>query len=167
MKWWSLLLTCALAASACARSPAPAPDAEPSAPPVETTESSATVTATATAATGAACASSDACGPGQRCTTEDGACDRPPGCAEGDICPTVCYGVCASGAAGAEGPDACRTDADCATVAHYCDGCHCLARNRDAPKPVCEGKPVSCVADPCDSATAQCVEGACRLAAPE
>lgn len=40
------------------------------------------------------CASSDACKKGEYCTTEDGACDRPPGCGPNDTCPSVCYGVC-------------------------------------------------------------------------
>jgi len=40
------------------------------------------------------CASSEACGPTEFCTTETGDCNRPPGCRRGDICPTVCYGVC-------------------------------------------------------------------------
>jgi hypothetical protein len=41
-----------------------------------------------------ACASTAECAAGQRCTTEDGACKRPPGCGPKDICPAVCYGVC-------------------------------------------------------------------------
>jgi hypothetical protein len=43
-----------------------------------------------------ACASSAECAAGERCTTEDGACNRPPGCGPRDICPTVCYGVCST-----------------------------------------------------------------------
>jgi hypothetical protein len=42
-----------------------------------------------------ACRSTSECPLGARCTTEDGACNRPPGCKPGDICPAVCYGVCA------------------------------------------------------------------------
>ena len=43
-----------------------------------------------------ACASSQQCPQGQYCTTEDGACGRPPGCGPNDICPMVCYGKCAT-----------------------------------------------------------------------
>lgn len=43
-----------------------------------------------------ACASSASCPAGQHCTTEDGACNRPPGCGPTDICPAICYGVCTS-----------------------------------------------------------------------
>lgn len=41
-----------------------------------------------------ACASSSQCPTGSHCTTEDGVCNRPPGCKPGDICPDLCYGVC-------------------------------------------------------------------------
>jgi hypothetical protein len=40
------------------------------------------------------CVSSLACGAGEYCTTEQGACNRPPGCGPNDVCPDVCYGVC-------------------------------------------------------------------------
>jgi hypothetical protein len=48
------------------------------------------------------CASSESCPDGQICSTEEGACDQPPGCGRtgtgtGDAfvaCPAVCYGVC-------------------------------------------------------------------------
>jgi hypothetical protein len=40
------------------------------------------------------CVSSDTCRTGEFCTTELGACHRPPGCRRGEICPAVCYGVC-------------------------------------------------------------------------
>lgn len=45
---------------------------------------------------GAPCASSASCGKGEVCTTEDGVCNRPPGCSPGMICPAVCYGTCRS-----------------------------------------------------------------------
>jgi hypothetical protein len=41
-----------------------------------------------------ACASSAECPVGAHCTTEDGVCNRPPGCKPEDICPAVCYGTC-------------------------------------------------------------------------
>jgi hypothetical protein len=47
---------------------------------------------------GAPCASSATCGKGQVCTTEDGVCNRPPGCRPGMICPTVCFGTCRAAA---------------------------------------------------------------------
>lgn len=40
------------------------------------------------------CRSSDECPKPTYCTTEDGVCNRPPGCRPGDICPAVCYGTC-------------------------------------------------------------------------
>lgn len=41
------------------------------------------------------CASSAECKPGLICSTEHGACNRPPGCdAPGAICPAVCFGTC-------------------------------------------------------------------------
>ena len=43
---------------------------------------------------GTPCASSAQCAGGEYCTTEDGVCNRPPGCGPSDICPAVCYGVC-------------------------------------------------------------------------
>jgi hypothetical protein len=46
------------------------------------------------------CASSQACGAAEYCTTETGTCNRPPGCEDGQGCATVCYGVCR--------PDVCR-----------------------------------------------------------
>lgn len=44
---------------------------------------------------GKPCASSAECAASQYCTTEDGVCNRPPGCRPGEICPAVCYGTCA------------------------------------------------------------------------
>jgi hypothetical protein len=41
------------------------------------------------------CTSSASCAPNEHCTTEDGECSRPPGCGSTDICPAVCYGMCA------------------------------------------------------------------------
>ncbi len=46
-----------------------------------------------------ACASSQSCPDGGYCTTEDGACLRPPGCGRGMLCPAVCYGWCVPPAA--------------------------------------------------------------------
>jgi hypothetical protein len=45
-----------------------------------------------------ACASSSQCAAGEHCTTEDGECNRPPGCGPGTICPALCYGTCSSSA---------------------------------------------------------------------
>lgn len=135
--------------------PAPPPKAEPAPPPAE-----------AQGALGAPCASTAACQAGLTCTTEAGACDRPPGCGPEDICPAVCYGVCAEAAA-AEG--ACESDADCRAFSDYCGGCACEALRADAPDPKCSSKPVSCVMNPCRGKVARCLEGACVLrdAAPE
>ena len=43
---------------------------------------------------GTPCASSGSCAAGEVCTTEDGACNAPPGCGAGLACPAVCYGTC-------------------------------------------------------------------------
>jgi hypothetical protein len=40
------------------------------------------------------CRSSADCRAPLYCTTEDGVCNRPPGCGPDDICPAVCYGTC-------------------------------------------------------------------------
>lgn len=109
------------------------------------------------------CASSSACEPGGRCTTEDGACDRPPGCGPDDICPQVCYGVCRSGAAAKPTTGAaCERDEDCQVVSYYCDRCQCLALPAGAVAPKCEGKKVMCVADPCMNRRAVCSRGVCE-----
>jgi hypothetical protein len=43
---------------------------------------------------GGSCYSSEQCGRGEYCSTEDGDCLPPEGCAEGEACPDVCAGVC-------------------------------------------------------------------------
>jgi hypothetical protein len=43
---------------------------------------------------GKPCASAADCARGETCTTDRGACDRPPGCGPQDICADVCYGAC-------------------------------------------------------------------------
>ena len=104
------------------------------------------------------CASSDACRPNEFCTTETGACNRPPGCGRGDICPAVCYGVCRPRRV------ECRRDADCRTFSDYCTGCDCRAlANREAD-PVCPGPGVQCFVEPCFNQRAVCVAGQCELA---
>jgi hypothetical protein len=50
------------------------------------------------------CASTASCAAGEHCTTEDGDCNRPPGCGPTDICPDLCYGVCAKDPAPPSGP---------------------------------------------------------------
>ena len=45
---------------------------------------------------GAPCASTSSCAMGEVCTTEDGVCNAPPGCAANVPCPAVCYGTCRS-----------------------------------------------------------------------
>jgi hypothetical protein len=45
-------------------------------------------------AKGKPCASAADCAKGEACTTDRGACDRPPGCGAEDVCADVCYGVC-------------------------------------------------------------------------
>lgn len=48
------------------------------------------------AAAAVPCASTASCAMGEVCTTEDGACNAPPGCSMGVACPAVCYGTCRS-----------------------------------------------------------------------
>lgn len=114
---------------------------------------------------GEPCAETKSCQGGLTCTSELGACDRPPGCLSADICPDVCFGICAgpdpSGPRGAS----CRVDADCRTSADYCGGCRCAAVPVRAPDPRCRQRPANCVADPCRGQVAGCVEGACVLRA--
>jgi hypothetical protein len=40
------------------------------------------------------CASSTQCAKTEHCTTEDGVCNRPPGCGPNKLCPALCYGTC-------------------------------------------------------------------------
>lgn len=157
-----LALVPLLAALGCPKSgpdkaPASAPAAEPtpaavSAPPPE---------APPKVAAGGPCAATQVCAEGLVCTTEAGACDKPPGCGPDDICPQVCYGVCeAPPAAAAPG---CKTDADCRTFSNYCGGCGCDALAASAPDPKCAERPVNCVMNPCQDKVARCLEGACVL----
>lgn len=109
---------------------------------------------------GTACASSEACPAGAHCTTEDGVCNRPPGCKDGDVCPAVCYGTCEA----AKPPQAeCRTDADCRTFGFMCTGCDCLALASTEAEPTCSGPGVRCLADPCLNKAAVCDAGQCRI----
>ena len=62
-------------------------------------------------------------------------------------------------------PGSCSSDADCAAVASYCDGCTCSAQSTSDGAAVCYGTQVSCFADPCLNQTATCVQGVCQLAA--
>jgi hypothetical protein len=58
------------------------------------------------------CRSSNQCGPGRYCTTEDGVCNPPPGCRPGSICPAVCFGTCQTRAV-ACGPTSCPAGQVC------------------------------------------------------
>jgi hypothetical protein len=102
------------------------------------------------------CASSEQCKANEFCTTETGACNPPPGCRPGQVCPTVCYGVCRRSIE-------CRRDRDCRTFSDYCTGCDCRALARGEPDPVCPGPGVQCFVDPCLNQHAVCVGGQCEL----
>jgi len=130
---------------------APTPAAEPP-PPAEPTK----------VAEGGPCAATAACAEGLVCTTETGACDKPPGCGPEDICPQVCYGVCAAPKGGGDEPG-CETDADCRTFSNYCGGCACDALLESEAEPKCASRPVNCIVDPCRGRVARCLEGACVL----
>jgi hypothetical protein len=43
------------------------------------------------------CAFEAECGGGRVCLTNFGACNTAPGCKPGDLCATLCYGVCVAG----------------------------------------------------------------------
>jgi hypothetical protein len=61
-------------------------------------------------------------------------------------------------------PSSCATDADCRTYSNYCGGgCECLALSTSEPDPAACANPVACLVDPCASATAVCMNGACSL----
>lgn len=106
-----------------------------------------------------ACASSNACGSAEYCTTEDGVCNAPPGCGPGQVCPALCYGLCAPRPA----QGSCSSDADCRTFSDYCTGCDCRALSIKDPDPTCSGPGVRCFADPCMNQAAHCTEGKCVL----
>ena len=168
-----------LFATGCPRAQEPAPpDARPQAPATRPAEPPRTEQPAETppgeAPEEGACASSEQCGEGQRCTTEDGVCLRPPGCGPEDICPMVCYGVCvdrpAEGAAApppaepaAVAPARCKADADCVTFSDYCTGCDCRALGKAQAAPGCSGPGVRCLRDPCADATARCKGGICAV----
>jgi len=145
---------------------APPPEAPPpAAPPPEAPPPAATPAA---GTAGAPCAATAECGAGLACTTEQGACDRPPGCGPEDMCAAVCYGVCAAPQASAPNPEptptpgpACETDADCVTFSSYCKGCGCLALKKGTKPPKCPSKPVNCLVDPCRGRSVSCQAGQC------
>lgn len=108
------------------------------------------------------CASTAECGEGRICSTETGACDRPPGCGPEDICAAVCYGTCVDRPAAATG--SCQTDADCRAFSDYCTGCDCRALAKGAPDPTCAGPGVRCLVDPCLDKRGRCDGGRCVIA---
>ncbi|MEM7676597.1 MAG: hypothetical protein AAF449_11400 [Myxococcota bacterium] len=175
--WISLLLLSAAACSKAAdRAPAPAAPAPASAPvdesapemkPASAPAAESANRAAAIGSEGVACASSSACPAGFVCTTESGACDRPPNCGPNDICPAVCYGLCERAMAPPKGAAVtCIRNNDCRTFSDYCGGCNCEAIGVDDEDPMCGGEKVKCVADPCQNKVARCVEGQCIIADP-
>src|SRR5688572_28437005 len=69
------------------------------------------------------CASTPECAAGHRCSTDDGACEKPPGCKPGDLCAAICYGVCTSTTTTLPPPGRCTSDEDCRMFSDYCTGC--------------------------------------------
>jgi hypothetical protein len=65
------------------------------------------------------------------------------------------------------GPSKCQTNADCRLFSDYCSGCDCRALSTHEPDPKCPGpdsaSAVRCMADPCGSSTAVCVNGTCSV----
>ena len=83
---------------------------------------------------GAPCASSGSCAAGEVCTTEDGACNAPPGCGGGLACPAVCYGNCRPAK---DGP-ACGTVRCAAGMVCCNDSCGtCTPPNGGCTKQIC------------------------------
>jgi hypothetical protein len=111
---------------------------------------------------GTACASSASCPADTHCTVEDGVCNAPPGCKDGNVCPAVCYGTCEPKPGV---PPECRSDADCRAVSFMCTGCDCLALGPTEAEPMCPGQGVQCFADPCLNKAAVCDAGQCRIKA--
>ena len=158
------LLPFALLLTACPKGDGgPSADAPASQPAVTTAPPPPAEPATTPVAAGGACAATAACAPGLVCTTDHGACDRPPGCGPDDMCAAVCYGVCADAEAAAAEPKAvaCQVDADCVTHSNYCGGCRCDALPKGDEPDKCPGKLVSCVMDPCRGRAALCKGGRC------
>lgn len=117
-----------------------------------------------------ACAGSSACKKGQHCSTEDGVCNKAPGCGPGKICPQVCYGTCVSGPS--KSASDCVGDSDCRAHANYCkpkaakDACRCQGLPKSAPDPKCTGGTIACLVNPCDGKVAACRGGECVVTAP-
>lgn len=169
MRPLALLLPLTLLLAACPKSNGAAPSgAAPASQPAPAAEPP--PAAPALQAAGQACMASEECAAGLRCTTESGACERPPGCGPDDVCPAVCYGVCAQAQAATPPPaagDACREDADCVTFSNYCGGCRCDALVRNTKPEKCPTRPVNCLVDPCMGKGARCQAGQCVVGAPE
>jgi hypothetical protein len=112
-----------------------------------------------------ACASTSSCPAGQRCSTERGVCQSPPGCDRpGVACPAVCYGTCEGPGKPVDpgpGPAQCAVDADCRLFSDYCTGCDCRVLAKGQPDPVCSGPGVRCLVDPCGDLVAFCSAGRC------
>ncbi len=81
------------------------------------------------------CYSSESCGDGLICSTEQGACERPPGCDENAPCPAVCYGTCVPKAKPAEArcisSNECGPGLRCSTELGDCQSCS------DDPATIC------------------------------
>jgi hypothetical protein len=114
-----------------------------------------------------ACAASESCAAGEVCSVELGVCNSPPGCGGPETaCPAVCYGTCAPKKDPPPPPpkSECATDADCRAFSNHCEGCGCEALANSEKEPACNGKIVSCFADPCGNQNAVCNAGQCVLA---
>ncbi len=100
-------------------------------------------------------------------TCPQNACAPRHPCVDTELCirgfhwsPQLC--VCVPDVPGTT-QEQCATDADCRSFSDYCGGCNCRALLTTEPNPACPGADVQCVADPCASETAICVDGRCML----
>lgn len=111
------------------------------------------------------CTSTSSCAPGQTCTTEDGACNAPPGCGAGVGCPAVCYGTCR---AAVPGPTC--GSAQCAEGMVCCNSsCGiCTRPNGACTKQLCTGQeaPLCGVDGDCRLAADYCKGCDCRVLGP-
>ncbi|MFO0724237.1 MAG: hypothetical protein U1E65_10670 [Myxococcota bacterium] len=109
------------------------------------------------------CTSTSDCKKAERCTTDDGVCDPPPGCSPEFPCLQVCTGSCVEKPTAAKVAAKCTADADCKAVASYCHGCACLALGASDEAPACDEPPVNCLVAPCQGRKAICKEGVCAV----
>jgi len=90
------------------------------------------------------CASTASCAKNEVCTTEDGACNAPPGCTMGVACPAVCYGTCRPAG---DGPACGATRCAAGKVCCNSSCGICTGPNEGCTKQICVPPAGACMTD--------------------